>query len=131
MSSKPARTQELGLFAQRLYIEFSILFYFLSTEGLLLLLFPPPRHTCLGFFSPLAISTTSLLPSHHGPNEPPRASGGLLQKHEVPHHAQPHQRHAQHLLGGKEGRLEGGDHGPAAHFGAKSWCRDATGIGPV
>lgn len=53
MSSKPARTQELGLFAQRLYIEFSILFYFLTTEGLLLLLFPPPRHTCLGFFSPL------------------------------------------------------------------------------
>lgn len=64
MSRKPARSQELGLFAQRLYIEFSILFYFyfLSAEGWLVFffsLFSPPRHAFLGFFPPAAVSTTS------------------------------------------------------------------------
>lgn len=133
MSRKPARSQELGLFAQSLYIEFSILFYFyfLSAEGWLFsffFFFSPPRHAFLGFFPHCRQHRLTLLPSHHGPDEPPCAGGGLLQKHEVPDHPQPYQCHAQHLLGGKEGRLEVGDQGPAARFGAESQCWDATGI---
>lgn len=110
MSRKPARSQELGLFAQHLYIEFSILFYFyfLSAEGLLVWFFPPPRHIFLGFFPLHCQHHLTLLLSHHGSDEPPCAGGGLLQKHEVPDHPQPHQCHTQHLLGGKEGRPEGG-----------------------
>lgn len=105
MSRKPARSQELGLFAQRLYIEFSILFcyffFFKCREGCWFL-FSPLQHSFLGFSHHQHHLSIILLLSHHGPDEPPCAGGGLLQKHEVPHHPQPHQCHAEHLLGGKK-----------------------------
>lgn len=100
-----------------------------------------PLHATLFLgFSPATVSTTSPSHcSHHGPDEPPCARGGLLQKHEVPHHPQPHQCHAQHLPGGKEGRLEGGNRGPVASFGAEraahplwyhSWWHPGA-VGPI
>lgn len=105
VSRKPARSQELGLFAQRLYIEFSILFcyffFFKCREGCWFL-FSPLQHSFLGFSHHQHHLSIILLLSHHGPDEPPCAGGGLLQKHEVPHHPQPHQCHAEHLLGGSE-----------------------------